>query len=90
MTPNNPAASRRSSYAETFDNGGGGWFAWIPASEMPSPSDESTIPPVIRGGALVSESPWFVDSNHAPPGAGYLHLLAFLLTRAENVPVLRR
>jgi hypothetical protein len=75
-------------YVETFDGGGGGWFAWVPAAEMPSPSDESTIPPVIRDGALVTSSPWFVDSNHASPGAGYLHLLAFLLTKAENVPAI--
>jgi len=27
-----------------------------------------------------------VDSNHAPPGAGYLHLLAFLLTHPDDVP----
>ena len=81
-----PPATRRTPYVETFDDGGGGWFAWIPAPEMPSPSDESTIAPRVRDGALISQSPWFVDSNHAPPGAGYLHLLAFLLTKAENIP----
>ena len=81
-----PPATRRTPYIETFDSGGGGWYAWIPAAQMPSPSDESTIDPDIRDGAFHSESPWWVDSNHAPPGAGYLHLLAFLLTKAENIP----
>jgi hypothetical protein len=72
--------NRRTPYIETFDAGNGGWFAWQPAAEMPSPSDESTIQPLIRNGAYVTQSPWWVDSNHAPPGAGYLHLLAFLPT----------
>ena len=86
MTRAFPPAVRRTPYVETFDDGHGGWFAWTPAAEMPSPSDESTIPPEIRDGAYVSTSPWWVDSNHAPPGAGYLHLLAFLLTKGEHVP----
>src|SRR5512141_2194905 len=63
-----PPATRRTPYIETFDEGGGGWYAWIPAAQMPSPSDESTIDPDIRDGAFPSESPWWVDSNHAPPG----------------------
>jgi hypothetical protein len=29
---------------------------------------------------LVSRSPWWIDYNHAPPGAGYLHMLYVLLT----------
>ena len=86
MTRTLPPATRRTPYVETFDDGHGGWFSWIPAPEMPSPSDESTILPEIRDGVYVTRSPWWVDSNHAPPGAGYLHLLAFLLTKAENVP----
>ena len=28
-------------------------------------------------------SPWSVDANHAPPGAGYLHLLMYLITHAD-------
>jgi len=76
----------RTPYVETFDDGAGGWFAWRPGSHMPSPLEECAIPPDIRDGAFVSRSPWFVDSNHAPPGAGYLNLLAFLLTTAEDVP----
>jgi hypothetical protein len=76
----------RTPYVETFDDGHGGWFGWRPAMQMPSESDESTIAPLIRDGVLITESPWWVDSNHAPPGAGYLHLLAFLQTNGEHVP----
>jgi hypothetical protein len=77
-------SARRTPYIETFDTGNGGWFAWRPAAEMPSPSEGSTIPPLIRNGAYVTQSPWWVDSNHAPPGAGYLHLLAFLPTNPAH------
>ena len=31
-------------------------------------------------GAAISRGPWWVDSNHAPPGGGYLHLLYCLHT----------
>jgi hypothetical protein len=34
--------------------------------------------PDIRQGVFHSRSPWAVDVNHAPPGAGYLHLLYIL------------
>jgi hypothetical protein len=77
---------RRTPYIETFDDGPGGWFAWKPARQMPSPLEECSIPPEVQAGVMVSRSPWFVDSNHAPPGAGYLHLLAFLLTNPNDIP----
>jgi hypothetical protein len=60
-------------YVETFDRGAGGWLAWgFRGAEVPE----------VRDGVLFSRSPWWVDPNHAPPGAGYLHLLAFLETRS--------
>jgi hypothetical protein len=86
VTRSFPPPTRRTPYVETFDDGSGGWFTWKPAPEMPSPSDESSIPPEIRDGVLVTRSPWWVDSNHAPPGAGYLHLLAYLLTNGAHIP----
>jgi hypothetical protein len=61
-------------YLETFDNGPGGWFGWISNAAGPKPLE-------VRDGCLVSRSPWWIDYNHAPPGAGYLNLLAMLLTR---------
>lgn len=61
-------------YEETFDQGPGGWFGWGSNSIGPKPLE-------IRDGYALSRSPWWIDYNHAPPGAGYLHLLAMLLTR---------
>jgi hypothetical protein len=37
-------------------------------------------------GALISRSPWGIDSNHAPPGAGYLNLLFILFTAPQTDP----
>ena len=61
-------------YRETFDDGPGGWFGWIDNAAGPRRLE-------VRESALVTRSPWWIDYNHAPPGAGYLHLLAILLTR---------
>jgi hypothetical protein len=62
----------KKTYVETFDNGPSGWMSWA-APLQP-------VRPEVHDGALVSRSPWGVDSNHAPPGAGYLHLPFILLT----------
>lgn len=50
--------------------------------------------PVIFDGVLYSYSPWWIDYNHAPPGAGYLHIIAGLHTHntskwitEKNLPV---
>lgn len=60
-------------YIETFDDGPGGWLAWAGHAKQNKPLE-------IEDGVAVSRSPWDVDSNHAPPGAGYLHLLYILHT----------
>lgn len=61
-------------YQETFDNGPGGWYRVVdnvqPVAALP-----------VREGAIWSWGPWWVDYNHAPPGAGYLQLLMCLATR---------
>ena len=31
----------------------------------------------IRDGEVILNSPWWLDNNHAPPGAGYLNLLFY-------------
>jgi hypothetical protein len=72
------AVNRRTPYIETFDDGCGGWYAWKP---------NGMAMPEVRNGVYHERSPWWVDSNHAPPhGAGYLHLLAILWTHREAVP----
>jgi hypothetical protein len=60
-------------YIENFQDGPGGWFGWI--SNHAGPKALEWAP-----GALSSRSPWWIDYNHAPPGAGYLHMLFALLT----------
>ena len=65
----------QSIYRETFEDGAGGWIAWL-GPNQPAPA-------VFEDGALVSRSPWGIDSNHAPPGGGYLHLLFILHTAAQ-------
>jgi hypothetical protein len=68
-------------YIETFDNGPGGWIDCI------GNGDNGVRRPDLQDGALVSTSPWWVDYNHAPPGAGYLHLLGALhTTQGPNFP----
>jgi hypothetical protein len=62
------------SYVETFDNGPGGWVRVV----------DNVMPPAalpVRNGAIWSYGPWWVDYNHAPPGAGYLQLLMCLNTK---------
>ena len=60
-------------YLETFDNGPGGWFGWIDNARGPKPLERGES-------CVISRSPWWIDYNHAPPGAGYMHLLFMLLT----------
>ncbi len=60
-------------YRETFDNGPGGWYGWISNAAGPARLE-------VRDSYTVSRSPWWIDYNHAPPGAGYMHLLYMLNT----------
>jgi hypothetical protein len=60
-------------YHEDFDNDQGGWFGWIDNARGPKPLEHSD-------GCVTSRSPWWIDYNHAPPGAGYMHLLYMLFT----------
>jgi hypothetical protein len=60
-------------YTETFDDGPAGWFGWISNHGGPKPLEWSK-------GQVTSRSPWWIDYNHAPPGAGYLHMVFSMLT----------
>ena len=61
-------------YQETFDHGPGGWWGWhgnhLGLKALP-----------CRDGRIETISPWWIDYNHAPPGAGYLHMLFCLTTK---------
>ena len=60
-------------YHEQFDNGRGGWYGWISNAGGPKPLE--WLP-----GEVTSRSPWWIDYNHAPPGAGYMHMVFCLAT----------
>ena len=60
-------------YIETFDKGTGGWHG-----HRGNLNGLAAL--AIRDGAMLCHSPWWVDYNHAPPGAGYINMLACLNT----------
>jgi hypothetical protein len=64
-------------YVESFDSGPGGWCGWTNNIEGPKALE-------VRDSAAISRSPWWIDYNHAPPGAGYLHILFALNTTAGD------
>jgi hypothetical protein len=71
----------RKTYIETFDDGPGGWLGWMAGGGGPRRL-------TIENGAAHTQPPWGVDINHAPPGAGYLHLPYVLTTRPHRWPEL--
>ncbi len=60
--------SARRTYIETFDDGPGGWYGGR-KFELP-----------VWDGVAYCYSPWWTDANHAPPGAGYLHMMLWAYT----------
>ncbi|MCE9591184.1 MAG: hypothetical protein K8S99_11745 [Planctomycetes bacterium] len=67
-------------YIETFDKDLGGWIGWIAGGGGGLRLDRVN-------GAVVSRSPWGIDVNHGPPGAGYMHLIFGLPTlRPDKYP----
>lgn len=67
-------------YRHRFSDGPGGWLGW----ENNAAGAQRLL---IEDGAAVSNGPWWIDYNHAPPGGGYLHLLFALHTfQDEHFP----
>lgn len=66
-------------YLYTFSDDPGGWHTIRNNFDGPKRLE-------IRDDGLVSRSPWWVDYNHAPPGAGYLHMLYVLPTQGPGLP----
>lgn len=60
-------------YQERFEDGPGGWYGWISNAGGPKPLE-------WQEGQITSRSPWWIDYNHAPPGAGYMHMVFSLAT----------
>ncbi|MCY2965626.1 MAG: hypothetical protein NT069_18685, partial [Planctomycetota bacterium] len=69
-------------YQENFENGPGGWFGFASNAQGIKPLE-------IRDSCAMTRSPWWIDYNHAPPGAGYMHLLYMLHTRGAPGEYLR-
>lgn len=67
------SGQNREAYGENFENGAGGWLS------------NRYEPLPILDGVAYCYSPWYLDSHHAPPGAGYLHMLMYLYTRGDLV-----
>ncbi len=61
-------------YREDFEHGPGGWWGW-------AGNHEGFRRFELAPSAILSRSPWWVDYNHAPPGAGYLHMIFCLNTK---------
>ena len=61
-------------YRETFEHGPGGWYGYQGGQGQRKRQLE------WRPHQLTSRSPWWIDYNHAPPGAGYFHMLFCLNT----------
>jgi hypothetical protein len=69
-------------YAEHFDLGPGGWWGWH--------SNAGGLKALeVSGSSLLSRSPWWIDYNHAPPGAGYLHMVYCLSTKGPFGEVMK-
>ena len=60
-------------YREQFQQDAGGWYGWISNAGGPKALE-------WREGQVTSRSPWWIDYNHAPPGAGYMHMVFCLAT----------
>ncbi len=78
----NKPKPNKTEYIEMFEDGPGGWYAWISNFEGPKPlAYEKSI--------VTTRSPWWIDYNHAPPGAGYMHMLACLSTYGPETEVIK-
>ena len=75
-------ASEPQAYRETFDGDAGGWWGWWDNARG---YRELEREPSLVG----TRSPWWIDYNHAPPGAGYLHMLMGLNTRGPQGEAVR-
>ncbi len=72
IAPSTPPPSR-TPYLASFDKNADGWLA------------DRHYPLNVHDGVAESSSPWFLDYWHAPPGAGYLHLVIWMHTHERHV-----
>jgi hypothetical protein len=67
----------KAQYIETFDNGHGGWTGQGRQHQEMRALE-------LGPSSVVARSPFMLDSNHAPPGPGYLQILFILLTAYDK------
>ena len=72
----------KATYCETFDDDAGGWWGWWDNARGYRPLEH-------RGSSVTTRSPWWIDYNHAPPGAGYLHMLMGINTTGPEGEAVR-
>jgi len=78
-------------YAHNFSNGSGGWNTaqtLLLPEDVPADVHECwtswlgklacTMDVPVADDLMMLQSPWWLDPNHAPPGAGYLSLLTWI------------
>ena len=64
---------RPQTYVERFEHGYGGWTGQEKQGVVLRSLE-------MRDGVVTARSPFMLDANHAPPGAGYLNILFILRT----------
>lgn len=67
----------KAQYVETFDDGYGGWTGQARQGE-----EMRTLK--LGPSSVNARSPFMLDSNHAPPGPGYVQILFILLTTYDK------
>jgi hypothetical protein len=67
----------KAQYIETFDDGHGGWTGQGRQHQEMRALE-------LGPSRVVARSPFMLDSNHAPPGPGYLQMLFILLTAYDK------
>ena len=78
-------------HQQDFSEGSGGWstaLTLLQPEQVPAEKQSCwtswlglqacTVDAPIEGERMVLQSPWWLDPNHAPPGAGYLSLLTWV------------
>jgi hypothetical protein len=96
-TPSIASPSGTVIYNEDFSAGSGGWHYYLLANSPPANAEFCisyasygySLLCMVRGGwtapgVIESHSPWFLDPNHASPGAGNLNLLGFVFLNGRH------
>ncbi len=73
--------NQKQTYFESFEKDAGGWWGFAGNQLGLKPLEK-------KENSVITRSPWWIDYNHAPPGAGYIHMLACLNTHGFQTELL--